>query len=183
MTTFEVERKYRTTHAPVRERLEPAGFTPAGTVEQTDRYFDHPARPLATTDEAVRIRAVTTAGGTRHELTYKGPRQATDAKSRRELTVAIDSGDVLALVLESLDFRPVDPVVKTRERFARDAVTVALDTVEELGEFVEIEVVTGREDLDAAEATLVSVADELKLETTDAVDRTYLGLLLDDAHE
>ena len=56
---FEVEQKFALANpAAVADRLAELGATDAQTVVQVDRYFNHPARDFAQTDEALRLRRV-----------------------------------------------------------------------------------------------------------------------------
>jgi adenylate cyclase class 2 len=171
---LEVEAKYRASHAPVRERLGLLGFSPAGLAEEEDVYFQHPCRDFAATDEALRLRI----SGGRAELTYKGPRAGAGAKTRLEVSVAV-SGDA-ALLLRSLGFAEVARVRKRREIYRRGSVTVYLDLVEGLGEFVEVETLAGSgSDAARAAGELRRLAGELGLR--EEVRETYLELLLRDA--
>ena len=70
---YEVELKFRVADLPAVEgRLAALGARFAAPVEQVDRYFAHPARDFAQTDEALRLRRV----GDEIAITWKGPRLA-----------------------------------------------------------------------------------------------------------
>lgn len=183
MTTIEVERKYRLDHADIRPALAAAGYRPLDPVEQTDRYFDHPNRPFGVTDEALRLREIVGDEGTRVELTYKGPQRGQTAKSRPEMTVAVDDATTAHRLLRSLGFDAVASVAKTRERHINDDVTVALDLVDGLGSFVEVEVLTAEDAVSSAEARLEGAAAELGLDAATTIEQTYLGMLLEDTQE
>lgn len=185
MDTFEAERKYRCDHETLREVLVDAGFTHEGTIEQVDRYVDHPTRSFAVTDEALRIRTVTTdtLDAERTELTYKGPQVGETAKTRAERTVILDSASMLQGILTAVDFEVVGSVHKQRERFVRDDTVVTLDMVDGLGEFAEIEVQTDASGIEQAEEELAQIADELGLSDAMLVEETYLGLLLKNSSE
>lgn len=181
MTAYEVERKYRTDHDPIRRALDERGFRPDEVVEQTDRYLGHPLRPFAVTDEALRLRMSDIDGAaTTCELTYKGPVVSTRSKTRRELTVTVDDAAVMESLLAAIGFDPVATVSKVRERFIADGVTVALDTVTGLGTFVEVEMVTDASAVDQAENELDEVANDLGLPMSALVEDSYLELLLED---
>lgn len=181
VTTVEVEFKLRCEHEVVRDRLEAAGFAPAGRWLQRDTYFDHPARRFADTDEALRLREERrlTGDDTRYALTYKGPRRPGVPKARVERSVPLEGGRRLVAVLARLDFPAVATVEKRRSRFERDGTVAVLDDVTGLGEFVELERVAPDGRTAAAEAALEGALEELGLSLDDTVDRTYLDLLLD----
>ena len=179
---YEVENKY-----PVRElgdvidRLRKLGAGFGDTVEQTDLYFAHPVRDFAKTDEALRIRRV----GNVNCVTYKGPKIDQATKTRKELEVRlVDGGDYFAQyvqLLEVLGFRRVAEVSKRRQhgtcRLAETDVALALDDVQGVGTFIELEIVAEADQLDAARDTLLQLAKRLGLAEPER--RSYLELLLE----
>lgn len=168
---MEVEQKFRADLGRVREELLRLGASPVEAKEEVDIYFQHPCRDFAKTDEALRVRR---SGGD-VEVTYKGPRMRSSAKARLELTVSAD-GDVEA-VLEALGFRKVAVIKKRREYYSYGSLTISLDDVEGLGQFVEIEAVASSEaSLKEAEAEVSALAERLGL--AERVDATYLELYL-----
>ena len=69
---FEVEQKFPLSGG-VDEfvgRLRELGAREHAEIQQSDRYFNHPVRDFAVTDEALRIRSV----GDQNWLTWKGPK-------------------------------------------------------------------------------------------------------------
>jgi len=168
---LEVEQKFRADLGRVREELLRLGASPVEAKEEVDVYFQHPCRDFAKTDEALRVRR----SGEDVEVTYKGPRMRSSAKARLELTVSAD-GDVEA-VLEALGFRKVAVIKKRREYYSYGSLTISLDDVEGLGQFVEIEAVASSEaSLKEAEAEVSALAERLGL--AERVDATYLELYL-----
>ena len=178
---LEVEQKYRVSvFAALEAKLRQLGATFAEPVEQVDTYFAHPAKDFDTTDEALRIRQI----GETNFITYKGPKIDATTKTRREIELPLATGTSQAEqwkeLLQALAFKPVAAVRKIR----RQAVlvhgewqfTIALDEVEQVGTFVELELTADQSQLDAARNQLQTLAAELQL---DQVERTsYLGLLL-----
>ncbi|ACB39025.1 class IV adenylate cyclase [Pyrobaculum neutrophilum] len=168
---LEVEVKYRAHLAAVKSRLPSLGFSPSGAQSEEDVYFQHPCRNFAETDEALRVRVV----GGRVEVTYKGPRLGLGGKTRAEITAEADLG--VLEVLERLGFKPVARIRKRREYYTGRGLTVSLDWVEGLGEFVEIEkVVEGEGEVAAAVAEIRRLAAELGV--GEEVGETYLELFL-----
>ncbi|MFO1534852.1 MAG: class IV adenylate cyclase [Thermoplasmatota archaeon] len=119
--------------AAARRRLAELGAVPHGARTEEDLFLLHPARDLAATNEALRLRR--TPHGL--ELTYKGPRSGQGVKARTELTVPVGADP--EPLLAALGFRPGPRVRKRREPFALDGLTVALDEVEGVGWFAEVE--------------------------------------------
>jgi len=172
---YEVEVKVPADLDRVRQRLESLDAELQGTPEQTDTYFDHPDRAFAETDEALRIRRTVSDA----ILTYKGPKVDDRSKTREELQTAIEEPGAATQLLQALGFEPVADVEKRRERFVLDGVTVTLDVVAGVGEFVEVERGGERDELDELRAEVRAVLERLGLDPGDQVRRSYLELLLD----
>jgi adenylate cyclase class 2 len=164
----------------VRERLRAWEAEPDAPIQESDHYFNAPDRDFARTDEALRVRRI----GTENRVTYKGPRQPGPAKTRTEIEVGIAEGDQAAedfcRLLTQLGYRPVAVVRKERivYHLQRDGFTleVCLDTVHDVGRFVEVEIMAESEALDRARDVLQKVATELGLK--DSERRSYLEMLL-----
>ena len=178
---FEVEQKFRVEgFAEVEARLRSLGAEFCEPVEQIDRYFNHPVRDFRQSDEALRIRTV----GEYNCITYKGPKIDKTTKTRREIELPLGPGssnaEALAEMLTALSFRFAGEVRKTRRAasYAADrfAVEIAMDDVDQVGTFVELEIVAGEADLDAARQCLADLAARLGLE--DVVRRSYLSMVL-----
>jgi adenylate cyclase class 2 len=178
---IEVEQKHRVDDtAALIAKLNGRGVTLGPALTQVDQYFAHPARDFAATDEALRIR---TAGGTSY-VTYKGPKLDAQTKTRRELELPLHAGDSdgteFAKLLDALGFRPVATVRKSRRVFQISyrgrEVEGTLDDVDGVGTFVELELLANEQTLDSARETIVSLAAELELGSSER--RSYLEMLL-----
>ncbi|MFD1515375.1 class IV adenylate cyclase [Halomarina rubra] len=178
---YEVEVKLRAEHAALADRLAALGATHDRTVEQRDTYYDAPHREFAETDEALRIRRVTRLDGPEEppecRVTYKGPLVDDTTKTRVEHETGVEDGETMGEVLDALGFDPAVTVEKRREQYAFDGVTVVLDDVTGLGQFVEVELES--EDVDAARERCFEVVRELGLDPGDGIRTSYLGLLLE----
>lgn len=184
---FEIEKKFRVeSFEKLKRDVERLGGTPAPVTEQIDCYYQHPQRDFAETDESLRMRQC----GEATYLTYKGPKFDAETKSRVEEEVRLADGrpaaDTCRELVRRLGFTPVAVVRKERATFAVEvqgrAVEIALDEVEHVGRFAEIEttvVADGSDDpaVEAAKAVVQQVADSLGLEQTER--RSYLRMLLE----
>jgi adenylate cyclase class 2 len=178
---WEVEQKFRVSDVPgVKARLTQLGASFTEPIEQIDWYFNHPARDFAKTDEAFRLRHV----GEKNYITYKGPKIDQATKTRRELELPLPPGsnipDDFAQVLTALSFRPVAKVKKSRVPgklvWQGHHVELALDHIDGLGSFMEIEIVADDSDLEAAKESVHSLSKELGLTMPER--RSYLELVL-----
>lgn len=176
---YEVEIKVETAHEPVRRRLTEADAEPLGRVEQRDTYYDAPDREFAETDEAFRVRIEQPDGGEPAvKLTYKGPLVDAETKTRREAETTVADRDAIESILDGLGYEPAATVVKHRERFALGDYTVTLDSVDGLGEFVEIDREVQEDGVASAREAAKSHLRSLGIDPDDGIRTSYLGLLL-----
>ncbi len=137
-------------------------------VREEDYYFNHPCRDFKESDEALRIRK-----SDRIILTYKGPKVDAETKTREEIEVEIDDFERTFKMLERLGFKFVAKVSKVRRIYALNDVKITVDRVEDLGEFVEIELKS--EELEEAKKRIFDIAKTLGLKNP--VRESYLELL------
>jgi adenylate cyclase, class 2 len=178
---MEVELKYAVADLKsLRARLDRLGGKDVGSVQQVDRYFNHPLRDFASTGEALRIRCV----GAEALVTYKGARLPGAVKARRELEWSLGEEDRDGArwgeLLQILGFRAVATVTKVRQTvrlvWQSIDVSVGLDRVERLGTYVELESMSPIEEVERVRSALLGLAERLGLEGAES--RSYLRLLL-----
>lgn len=178
---YEVELKVRADHDRVRNRLETLGGERVASLKQADTYYDAPHRDFAATDEAFRVREESRDGDRETRVTYKGPKIEAESKTREELETTVGDGETARALFESLGFEPVATVRKDREYFTVSGLTVTLDTVEGVGEFVEVETDVERDDeVETAREAAVELLAELGLDPDEQLRVSYLELLLAD---
>ncbi len=160
----------------VKTLLRELGAEEKGLRKEVDVYFRHPCRDFRATDEALRLRL----SGGRAELTYKGPKISRDIKAREEITVEIREEDVEKLIslLENLGFKRFAEVRKTRERYELGDFKVCLDSVEGLGDFIEVELKAPGESLESATKKLREFLVKLGIKPV-SILKSYLELLLE----
>lgn len=138
---YEVELKYPVADvAALEARLASLGASWHGVSEQVDRYFNHPSRDFAVTDEALRLRS-TPAGVA---VTWKGPRLDTTAKTRREIELplvesAVPAAEVVESAVpaaESVE-SAVAAAVEAQARGRRGAAAGAATTLDQWTELLE----------------------------------------------
>jgi adenylate cyclase, class 2 len=179
---FEVEQKHRVDDEnQLLERLAERGVEIGPRVEQADRYFAHPCRDFSKTDEALRIRTV----GDKSFVTFKGPKVDATTKTRQEIELPLDAGDPKGQnfleLLQSLGFKQVGVVHKRRRSFRIDShgrqVEGALDEVDGVGLFAELEILANDAELEEAKRIVIQLADELQLGPSER--RSYLEMMLE----
>lgn len=154
------------------------GFTPARTLQETDLYYNGGSRDFQETDEALRLRRcrLLPDGPEEALITYKGPKEGTLAKSRREYETSVGDLAVMGAVLEALGFQPVRRVEKTRRELTAGPVTACLDEVTGLGAFLELEFLV-ETDQEAAAERLLNLLDRLGVPRTNLTRQSYLEML------
>jgi adenylate cyclase class 2 len=187
--SWEVEQKYVVADpASLQARLNQLGFRLICTEQHEDIYWRHPVRNFRQTDEAFRLRRV----DDQLKVTYKGPREQAVVKIREEIELTLLAEDLQAWkrLLSQLGFTAIDPICKVRQLYqcldrsqaaspsASDAVlVVALDNVDRLGSFAEIEmIITDRSQMEAARQSIARLAGQLELSQIQPL--SYLAMIL-----
>ena len=168
----EIEIKLKVDHlAPVRDRLREFGAQPIGEAMETNTFFDTPDRALLASDCGLRLRRSRNCATKAEKLvvTYKGPRGEGQVKKREELEVGVDRADAAEQMMERLGYVRQLSFEKRRETWKLDKCTVELDSLPELGSFVEIEGPT--------EADVMKLREKLGLAHVPAVTPTYADLV------
>ena len=180
--SWEVEQKFHLDEPRLLvEKLTGLGFKEGATHSHEDIYFRHPNRDFKATDEAFRLRRV----DDRACITYKGPRQAGPVKMREEIELMVDASNLTQWksMLVRLGFQQFPPVRKSRREFSSvDSrfleLIVVMDCVEELGDFVEIEIlVVDETELPEAQKRVLDLSKQLGLIRMQP--RSYLDQLLE----
>jgi len=166
---IEIEVKARA-RADTLERIMALGAIPMGEENHCDRYFNPPWRDFRKSDEALRIR-IKEEGA---RLTYKGPKLDSMTKSRLERTVQIDDPLEMEKILTALGFVLSAQVRKRRSKYSWRGVTIALDEVEGLGSFLEVEA-RGEADWEEQKEKVLSILRDLGL--GESIRSSYLELL------
>lgn len=170
---IEIEAKMRVSDIDaVRHRLRSLSATCLGQMIEDNVFLDNPQRDLSSTDRGLRLRRVQWPDGDgqpRIELTFKGPRQEGQFKSRREIEVLVsDAEDTLAM-LEELGYQQVIRFEKRRQRWRLSEATIELDELPYLGSFVEVEALD--------ESTVLAVRKAMELEEAPVIKSSYVSML------
>jgi adenylate cyclase class 2 len=171
---LEIELKVRVDSLdPIRQNLKDRHAEFRGKQHEHDIYYNAPHRDFGSTDEALRVRY--TDGPAL--VTYKGKKlQEYGLKAREELNTAVESGEVFEQILARLGFTKTAEVNKWRENYRLGNASFALDQVDGLGTFVEIEIMT---EINGADATgqIQKFAKEMGI-SGEPILASYLELLL-----
>jgi adenylate cyclase class 2 len=180
MEPLEVECKFRVEdRESLEQRILALGGTYLQEETQCDTYLRHPSRDFRVTDEALRIREL----NGRPYVTYKGPRLPGPVKIRPEIELPLVNETVESWlsIWQHLGFEIVARVSKVRSvyQISRNdrSLTMTLDRVENVGDYVEIErVVESATAVENAQNDILELASALGLGPIEK--RSYLSLLL-----
>lgn len=162
------------------QELEYTGFLKGKLVKETDWYFDDMKGAFRQSDKALRIRQCEnlTLNESISYITYKGPKLDNISMTRKELEIQIDDARTGIEILQNLGFLPVFPVVKLRQYFHKDNMTACLDQVENLGDFLELEIIVENEDeREEALNRIFLFLEKLGHGKDDIIRTSYLSML------
>ena len=155
------------------ERLSKIGAAKSKNEFQEHIYFASPIVDFAQTDEALRIRT------TNNDIfiTYKGPKLNSEAKTRKEVEMSIESAKKAKDIFEEIGFKEARTVRKNRQYYTYENFEISLDDVEGLEPYMEIEIaLEDGSDYDDAQNKIFELFE--KLGVTDGFERTsYMELL------
>lgn len=170
---IEIEVKARADHKHAKELLLGMGARFIGVQNHCDTYFNAPHRDFAETDEALRIRSV----DGRSVLTYKGKKLNTVSKTREEFETEVDGMNARSILL-ALGFYEAGVVRKTREIFSFKELTICLDSVKGIGEFMEVEI-TAESDIEFHNERIFAFLEKFGIREKDSIRTSYLEMVLE----
>ena len=106
---------------------------------QTDTYFDDGGATLKSSDRALRLRRQRAGQKEKTFLTYKGAREKSEFKKRREIEIRVGDADSAEKLLLALGYEKALVFEKKRRIWRLGGCEVALDELPLLGNFIEIE--------------------------------------------
>lgn len=136
MENFEIECKLAVNYpAEISAQLEELGATDHGQVHERNWVFDTPDRHYRDNNKLVRLRQ-----DSRGRLTYKGPVvEGNDFRHREEVEVEVGDVETMRLILSRLGLEETWFYEKKRHTWEYRECEVVLDTLPELGDFIEVE--------------------------------------------
>ncbi len=168
--------------AKLEEHLTGCGFVPGDLVQESDVYFAGDVRDFRESDEALRIRRsenLTTAES-KTQLTYKGPKLDTISMSRKELETEVQDFGVCKEILRAIGFTKLYPVNKLRQYYHLKTMTACVDQVEDLGTFLELEIIVPTEaDKKTALEKISHVLEQIGHHMSETTRISYLTMLQD----
>jgi len=136
MDILEIEIKaYCDNPEEIISKLKNTGASFLSSETEKDVYYNSPDRDFASTDEALRIRSI----NEKNILTYKGPKIGLKAKSRIEEETEFCDYRSMVKIFQNLGFVESGRVEKIRKKYRTKGIEVCIDSVQGLGNFIELE--------------------------------------------
>jgi len=164
---MEVEVKFRVDFNSIRDRIESLGASLVREELQEDIYFSIPYPRL------LRVRNVSNVG--RAFLTYKEIKDPGRNEEFDELEVEVSDFRVTAEILRRLGFEADVVVRKRRLVYKLGNVTFELNDVEDIGAFLDIEIIS--DNVEEAKKKIWEIAGKLGLSEEDVEPRLYQELI------
>lgn len=157
----------------VRSRLQELGASRMAAFEELNIFFDAADRALLAAGNGLRVRVKRNAdtGKEKYIMTFKGPLQKGDLKSREEVEMEVQGAEEATKMLACLGFQKTLSFEKRRESWKMDGCEIELDELPHLGTYVEIE---GPDD-----AAVMAVRQKLNLGDRALIKTGYIALLSD----
>ena len=166
--------------ALLEQKLQENGFVQGKRVKESDTYFNSEAYDLRKKDMALRIRSCEELDTKELKsfIAYKGSKLDQVSMTRKELETGIENAEIGKELIMSLGFYALQPVVKIRQYYPLNEITACVDQVENLGDFLELEILAENEsDKEQALDQLYDILSELGLKKEDTIQTSYLAML------
>lgn len=186
---IEVEVKLKIDSAEsIEKKLIELGFKKGQTLQEIDYYYNGVDRDFRASGEALRLRLVESLDGSAVvadrpgepliQMTYKGPKLDNVSMSRVEHQVNIDNFETMLSILSSLGYKPVEPVIKLRRELFSEEICACVDTVDGLGDYLELEIMVDEENQRENALDKISVIlKQLGYSISDTTTTSYLSML------
>ena len=164
----------------IEKKLVEIGFKKGQALQEIDYYYNGVDRDFRQSGEALRLRLSEGLDGATSQvlITYKGPKLDNVSMSRKEYEVSLSDFETMQSILSSLGYKPVMPVCKLRREYILNEMTACVDTVDGLGDFLELEIIV--EDEKQRQEALDKISNvlmKLGYSIEDTTTTSYLSML------
>jgi adenylate cyclase class 2 len=161
-------------NATILATLAKQGIAVSKPVTHHDRVFGVPGENGGTDKPApwLRIRTETKDGMKTHYFTLK--KSVTSQMDSIEHETIVEDDVELEKIIQHINFTPYSDLTKTRQKAKMGDIELCIDTVDGLGDFVEVEKITDEDaDYETVAAELWAVLDSLEVSREDLVTDGY----------
>ena len=155
------------------------GFVKGELIREKDTYFDTTEDFIRKNDRALRLRSSENlaSGELLHSIAYKGPKLDKISMTREELETEITDSQVMKDLLVALGYVKMYSVIKTRQYFTLEDLTACIDSVNDLGEFLELEMVVSEEERESTLEHIVEFLEKIGYRKDEIIRTSYLSML------
>ena len=155
------------------------GFMRGELIREEDIYFDTIEDFIRKNDYALRLRSSENmiSGENHHFVTYKGPKMDQISMTRQELETKIGDAKVMKELLNALGYVKMYQVNKKRQYFVFGEMTACIDSVNDLGEFLELEMVVSEEERACALECIIEFLEKIGYSKEEIIRSSYLSML------
>ena len=157
--------------ADIESRLEQLGAEFIAEQFQSDIHFDDSNSTLTNADQCLRLRCQVVGGVTGYFLTYKGAKEKSNYKKRQEIEIEVSDADAMQKLLSALGYEQKLCVEKKRRLWRLGECEVALDRLQELGDFIEIE--------GPGDKQIAHVQENLGLAELPHIPKSYASMIME----
>lgn len=163
------------------QKLLSIGFTKNECLTETDTYFDNKNGDIRSNDKALRIRETInhTTGNKYCQINFKDKKLDNKSMSRHEYESEIDNAATISKILNCLSYYPVSPIVKKeRTTLVASNINACVDSVDGLGNYLELETIVNTEEEKEHELERISdILNKLGYNMSDTTTTSYLTAL------
>lgn len=157
------------------------GFTKHECLTETDTYFDNENGAIRSNDKALRIRETInhTNGSEFFQINFKDKKLDNKSMSRHEYECKIGDAETISKILNCLSYYPVNPIIKKeRTVLVASNIHACVDSVEGLGDYLELEAIVNTEAQKELELERISgILSKLGYSMSDTTTTSYLTAL------
>ena len=138
---------------------------------QSDILFDDSNTTLTDTNRCLRLRRQVAGEKEGYFLTYKGAKEKSNYKKRQEIEIEVSDAEAMQKLLSALGYEQKLHVEKKRRLWRLGECEVALDRLQELGSFVEIE--------GPGDKQIANVQESLGLADLPHIPKSYASMIME----
>lgn len=152
-------------------------------IHQQDHYFQPPGENFINPDGSINKWFRLRVSSKESFLTYKFVHSGEKVREKDEYETKIEDPEAMKKIINALKFEEIVLVRKTRRIYMfRDIFELALDRIQELGYFIEIEIKKGFKSIEEGNAKIENIAKDLNLDIENESNLGYAHLMLIKKH-
>lgn len=165
----------------VENKIKEIGFAFSEEIQEIDKYFDNSTGSIKANDSALRIRKTINVHTNVCDtvITFKGPKLDGYSVTRPEYETTVSDAETAEKILNSLGYFCVAPYVnKLRKTYTNENITACLDFVEDLGDYLELEILVSDDNLrEESQLKIENTLNKLGYTISDTITTSYLSAL------